>query len=177
MGTIFVLGRNGEPKKEYMEEVAKAAQEAIYNKTGELYPLETKKDIKKLYKMSVPWALDRDEKTGICTFSEERLKDEIGYAKEGMGILGGLSAAFFTGDIFGMMASSSPATGGAISPEALKIGGALLTLLAVPIAAAWHSSRVVAKIEKLLKVLNPEDKAKEQLDGSPQRGAETFSEG
>ena len=159
-----------------MEEVAKATQEAIYNKTGELYPLETKKDIKKLYKMSVPWALDRDEKTGICTFSEESLKDEIDYAEGDIKIEFGFLCAWFLGDMFGMMASASPATGGAISPEAIEVGGALMTLLVVPLAAWVRTNLKMIKAEKLLNVLNP-PKANDQLDSSPQKGVETLHEG
>ena len=176
MVTIFARGRDGEPKKEYMEEVAKATQEAIYNKTGELYPLETKKDIRKLYRLSVPWALERDEKTGICTFRENSLKDEIDDANVDIKMEVGFLGAWFFGDMFGMMASASPATGGAISPEAMEVGGALMTLLVVPLAAWVRTNLKMIKDEKLLAVLNP-PKAEEKLDGSPQRGAETFSEG
>lgn len=175
MSSTFSREKDTESKEEYMKRVAEATQEAIYNKTGELYPLETKKDVKKLYKMSLPWLLTRDEKTNKYTFDEQRLKDEIYDAKGDIKMEGAFAGAFFFGDVFGMMASASPVTG-AMNPVAMEAGGALLTILAVPIIAWVRSTTVIAKAEKLLKVLNT-PKANDLLDSSPQKGTETFSQG
>ena len=167
----------GETKEEYREKIAKITQEAIYNKTGELVPLEGKKDIRKLYKLSNTWYLELDKDKDTYKYDESRLRYLVGDKKGDIKLLGYFSMAWFAGDIAAMAASTSPATG-AMSIEALQYGGALLSLLVVPTALWIRSSIIKARTEKLLTLLTPKpDKAEGQLDESPQNGAETLAQG
>ena len=174
MSSTFSREKDTESKEEYMKRVAEATQEAIYNKTGVLYPLETKRNIRKLYRLSVPWLLTRDEKTNKYTFDEQRLKDKIYDANVDIKMEAAFGGAFLFGDVFGMMASASPVTG-AVNPVAMEVGGALMTLLVVPMAAYFRSFMIRSKFERLLYALIPPEKTNEPLDDSPQKGVETFN--
>ena len=160
----------------YKENVAEHTKQAIYNKTGILFPAETKKEIRKLYKMSVPAALHFDEKTKSWNYNLNDLEDAAESEKSLIDQAGVGAAAWFLGDAIGMVVSSSPTAG--ISPETFAIGGALMSVLAVPMLIGVTSFMYKRKAEKLRDFLTANQrKLNHNLPRNRQMGSETLMEG